>query len=182
MRARVYIHLKTDINLERSTGCTASVQLSLCIHWLWWDCWLCEDCFIKSFMNSYRGKPEASPLSKWAKTRLCWKWCRALVQGRRVSWLPPFSWKENPQAAASFRHTQLLLLQSVTSLVNPNAQNQLKAATRGSLKSLINIQMDSSFKILLVQSAQQAFKRVLQSHLQLQIVLSGFTEVSLFWR
>lgn len=118
MRARVYIHLKTDINLERSTGCTASVQLSLCIHWLWWDCWLCEDCFIKSFMNSYRGKPEASPLSKWAKTRLCWKWCRALVQGRRVSWLPPFSWKENPQAAASFRHTQLLLLQSVTSLVN----------------------------------------------------------------
>lgn len=118
MGARVYIHLKTDINLERSTGCTASVQLSLCIQWLWWDCWLCEDCFIKSFMNSYSGKPEASPLPEWAKTRLCWKWCRALVQGRRVSWLPPFSWKENPQAAASFQHTQLLLLQSVTSLVN----------------------------------------------------------------
>lgn len=110
MRAQVYIHSKPYLNSESSIGCKASVQLSLCIHWCWWDRWPRENCFIKSFMNSYRGKPEASPLSEWAKTRLWWKWCQALVNGSRDPSLPPFTWQENSQAATSFQHTQLLLL------------------------------------------------------------------------
>lgn len=104
MRKQVYIYWKPDINLESSIACKASVQF-LCIHSCWWDCWPCESCFIKSFIP----KPHLFPTVMKMVSIPCEQEKRSLIASIQL---------QNSQTAASFQHTQLLLLQSVTSLVN----------------------------------------------------------------
>lgn len=107
MRKQVYIYWKPGINLESSIACEASAQF-LCIHSCWWDCWPCESCFIKSFLPKH--KPHLFPIVMKMMSIPCEQEKRSLIASIQL---------QNSQTAASFQHTQLLLLlQSVTSLVN----------------------------------------------------------------
>lgn len=114
----LFIHSKPDTNLESSIAHKASVQFSLCIHRRWWDCWGHVRIFSSSppwIIIGANHKPH--PFLNGPKPGCDEKMVSSLCEREKRS-LTASVQLQNSQAAASFQHPQLLLLQSVTSLVN----------------------------------------------------------------